>query len=91
MSMQTEKFVLLPSVAPQRHWLAFLMICLGIASVWLFVLPRLAHLPAVQQRQATFDASGIDPAAMFYTELELLDSSNNRLRQWQREHPEALW
>jgi hypothetical protein len=91
MNNQTEKLILPPSVPPQRHWLALLMISLGIVVVWLIILPRMAHLPAVQQRRASFESRGIDPAAMFYTELELLDSPNNRLQQWQREHPDAFW
>jgi len=76
---------------PRPHWVALLVICLGITAVWLVYLPRLARHPVVQQRQEIFDTRGIDPAAMFYTELELLDSPNNRLGQWQREHPDALW
>lgn len=71
--------------------MALLVIGMGIAIVWLILLPRLAQHPVIQQRQATFNVRGIDPAAMFYTELELLDSPNNRLQQWLHEHPEALW
>lgn len=74
-----------------RQWGLLLTIGLGIAGVWLGWLPTLARHPAIQQRQATFEARGIDPAAMFCTELELLDSPHNRLRQWQRESPDALW
>jgi hypothetical protein len=68
-----------------------LTIGLGIARVWLGWLPKMARHPAIQQRQAAFEARGIDPAAMFYTELELLDSPHNRFRQWQCESPDALW
>jgi hypothetical protein len=76
---------------PMRQWGLLLTIGLAIAGVWLRLLPKLAQHPAVQQRQAVFDARGIDPAAMFYTELELLDSPHNHLQQWQRENPDALW
>jgi len=76
---------------PMRQWGLLLTIGLAIAGVWLGLLPKLARHPTVQQRQAVFAARGIDPAAMFYTELELLDSPHNRLRQWQRQNPDALW
>jgi hypothetical protein len=91
MNMQTENLQLPTSGPKRRHWVVLSMISLGIVVVWLIILPRMAHLPAVQQRRALFESRGIDPAAMFYTELELLDSPNNRLQQWQREHPDALW
>ena len=76
---------------PRQRWGMLLAMLLGIGGVWLVALPRLARHPVIQKRQTTFDALGIDPAAMFYTELELLDSPHNRLQQWQREHPKALW
>ena len=76
---------------PRRQWGLLLAIGLVIAEIWLGVLPKLAQHPAIRQRQALFRAKGIDPAAMFYTELELLDSPHNRLRQWQHQHPDALW
>jgi len=76
---------------PRRQWGLLLAIGLVIAGVWLGVLPKLAQRPAIRQRQAIFQAKGIDPAAMFYTELELLDSPHNRLQQWQHQHPGALW
>ncbi len=76
---------------PRQRWGILLAMLLGIGGVWLVALPRLARHPGIQKRQATFEALGIDPAAMFYTELELLDSPHNRLQQWQHEHPDALW
>lgn len=43
-----------------------------IVSVWGFVLPALSRTATIRQRQEWLDANGIDPAAMFYTELPRL-------------------
>jgi len=44
----------------------------GIAVVWCIVLPWIAERPATQQQLQFLDARGIDPSAMFYTELECM-------------------
>lgn len=44
----------------------------GIAVVWCVVLPRIAGRPATQQRLQFLDERGIDPSAMFYTELDCM-------------------
>ena len=44
-----------------------------IAVVWLLILPRAAELPSVNKRLRFLDEKEIDPSAMFYTELEVMD------------------
>ncbi len=44
------------------------IICL-ITIVWMFLLPRLAELDGPRRYRERLDAQGIDPAAMYYTEL----------------------
>lgn len=53
-----------------RRWLR-LGIALGLVTLtWLVVLPRLADAPPVKRHIETMQAAGIDPSAMFYTELD---------------------
>lgn len=40
-----------------------------LAGIWLIVLPWLTDLPHTRQYLERLEASGIDPAAMYYTEL----------------------
>ncbi len=48
---------------------------LAMAVVWFVWLPRLSQHPDVQQRLDWLDERGIDPSAMYYTELDLKWSS----------------
>ena len=50
-----------------------LAVCVcGLAFVWLVVLPAIGRLPAVRETNQWLDAQGIDPSAMYYTELEVM-------------------
>ena len=42
-----------------------------IAVVWLVLLPALGRTPELSQRIEREEAQGIDPSAMFWSELEL--------------------
>jgi hypothetical protein len=57
----------------------------AITVIWLVVLPWLARQPSVDARIRRLDAQGIDPSAMYYTELEsmrpILDDLNRRHRR----------
>lgn len=54
----------------RSQWLR-LGIAVGVmALIWLVVLPRLGETPPIKRHIETMKAAGIDPSAMFYTELE---------------------
>ena len=53
--------------------LQFGLATLAIAVVWLVVLPWTARQPAVRKHLQWLDSQGIDPSAMYYTELEVMD------------------
>ncbi len=57
-----------------RGWIALAITGLGIAGIWGVVLPALAQTDVVREREAFLEANRINPAAMFYTELECLDA-----------------
>jgi len=61
----------------QRVLLAVATLCVGL--VWCVILPRLATVSAVEERLKFLDDRGIDPSAMYYTELDAMDSILDRL------------
>ncbi|MBI1247654.1 hypothetical protein GC197_07365 [bacterium] len=54
-------------------WLRLALVVLVVAGIWGLLLPRLAQTKWVREREALLKEHRIDPAAMFYTELEFLD------------------
>ncbi|QDT09742.1 hypothetical protein [Planctomycetes bacterium K23_9] len=61
------------------RWLA-LTGSLGIVvSIWCSVLPRIAATPRMRRQLVFLDERGIDPSAMFYTELDVMESILDRL------------
>ena len=52
-----------------------------IAFVWLVVLPRLSQWQPVHSMIQRNEAAGIDPSAMFYSDLEHLRYRDGMLRR----------
>lgn len=52
-----------------------------IAIVWCVVLPQMADLPAVREYMNWLDERGIDPTAMYYTELPAMEPILDRLER----------
>ncbi|NJN44232.1 MAG: hypothetical protein HC806_05590 [Anaerolineae bacterium] len=55
-----------------------LSVC-AISLIWLFVLPWIARRPAVETHLRDLDSQGIDPSAMYYTDLKMMDRLLRRL------------
>jgi HAMP domain-containing protein len=45
---------------------------IGVALIWCGLLPRLLEIGPVARHVALMEARGVDPSAMYYTELERL-------------------
>lgn len=56
-----------------RGWATLCAVVFSIGLIWLVVLPWTARRPIVRQRLDFLDKRGIDPSAMFYTELDAMD------------------
>ena len=67
----------------RSSYVALATCCLLVLFVWTFALPKVSQCPSYQARQQLFDERGIDPSAMFYTELECLDRALDDTRRWQ--------
>lgn len=76
---------------PARAWLAFAAAWGLIAAVWLGLLPRIAASPAISSRLDELDAQGIDPSAMYYSELPVMDDVLTDVDAFHRRHPDAVW
>jgi hypothetical protein len=44
-----------------------------LSIIWLVVLPAYARQPDMRQHLKWLDDQGIDPSAMYYTELDVMD------------------
>ncbi len=53
----------------------------SIAAVWLLLLPSIAERPAMRVHLDRLEADGIDPSAMFYTELPMMKPILERLER----------
>jgi hypothetical protein len=56
-----------------RRYASFGGCILAMIVLWGWVLPMLGETDAVQQRNRWLEAKGIDPAAMYYTDLPLME------------------
>ena len=65
--------------------------CLVLSVIWLGLLPRLMDLPPLRREIETLEEQGIDPSAMFYTELDTMDEVRRRLTETHDEHSDAFW
>ncbi|MGC1272298.1 MAG: hypothetical protein WBC44_01220 [Planctomycetaceae bacterium] len=74
-----------------RQLLRFLVAVAGVAVVWLIVLPRLGEVPAVREQIEANEALGINPGAMYYTELEAMPRIIDEVDRTRESASEAFW
>lgn len=91
-TLQSEFPVTQPNSSnqPSQAYHPVLRLCivsLLFAAVWLTVLPWMAERPSTRRYLERLDARGIDPAAMYYTELPpeiFLDALDRQPPHWQK-------
>jgi len=64
---------------------------LAIGVVWLGVLPWIGLQPAVDNHIKFQQHLGIDPSAMFYTELEIIPAIAHHGERLNESHEAELW
>jgi len=67
------------------------VISLLIVTVWLGVLPGITQRWQINDKQQQLSARGIDPSALFYSELECMDRIHSQLEQMHQADPHAFW
>lgn len=76
---------------PFRRWLKLLLATAAVAAVWLIVLPWIGTWPVVREKIQFEQSRGIDPSAMFYTELEAMPSIIEEIDRLHLEDGNAFW
>jgi len=59
--------------------------------VWLAVLPMIARQPKVAERIRRLDELGIDPTAIFYSELDAMPAAEARMQRARTGPNDPLW
>lgn len=75
----------------RRQWLLLALTVLGIAVIWTVVLPRLSSHPVVKARIDHLQRYGVEPAALFYTDLERMPEWEADVAAAKAREPAAFW
>ncbi|MBA2115323.1 hypothetical protein [Bremerella alba] len=63
-----------------KKWLYLGLAIASVAVVWLVILPAYARQSEMSKHLQWLDQQGIDPSAMYYTELEVMEEILQRQR-----------
>jgi hypothetical protein len=74
-----------------RHWLVFGLTIAAVAIVWTVVLPWFGERQLMRGRIDFLQGQGIDPSALYYTDLEAMGRLESNLAALRHAHPEAFW
>lgn len=80
-----------PRISNPVRWLRFAAFWTVIAFCWLVILPWLARQPARAARIDALQRAGIDPSAMYYSELEMMPDTLRRLEQLHARDSNLFW
>lgn len=78
----------------RRNVKGWLSLCLGgslLLIVWTVVLPWIGSRPSVHSQIEFLDRRGIDPAALYYTDLEAMERIESDMAAICQAHPAAFW
>lgn len=73
------------------RWLSLVLALLGITVIWTAVLPRLESHPVVRSRIDHLERHRINPAALFYTDLEPMSAWEADVAAARARAPDAFW
>ena len=62
-----------------------------ILVVWCVLLPAVIQQPDVASHIIDLEVKGIDPSAMFYTDLEIAEEISYRVERGSKKDPDLLW
>ena len=63
----------------------------SLSLIWLVILPWMGQRPMFQDHIRLMERDGIDPSAMFYSELRELDEVEATFRRLAEEEPDLFW
>lgn len=59
---------------PLHGWLGLLVASLTVIAIWMLLLPRIGSQPSLRSSIDRREALGINAEAMFYTDLEAMET-----------------
>jgi hypothetical protein len=69
-------------------------LCVGasmICVVWLLILPRVGAHPSVRKQINSLNRRGVDPSAVFYTDLDAMVHVESDITELRETRPQAFW
>lgn len=74
-----------------KGWSSLCLAVSAILIVWTFVLPWIGSRQPVRSQIENLDRHGVDPAALYYTDLEAMERIEADIAAIYQEHREAFW
>ena len=75
----------------RSKWIRFGVALTIIAFTWSVILPAIASQPTVSEHIANQKRLGIDPSALFYTELEVTPGIVSHMERMNESHFDSFW
>ncbi|RMG40455.1 MAG: hypothetical protein D6725_03355 [Planctomycetota bacterium] len=67
-----------------KRWLSLMAAGAAVAVVWGWLLPVVMQRPQVRRRWENLQRQGIDPSALYYTDLEMMEGLLRELERRRR-------
>ena len=74
-----------------RKWSSLCVGILSIVTIWILVLPWIGSRPSVRMQIEYLDRDGVDPTALYYTDLEAMERVESDIAAISQSHPDAFW
>lgn len=79
------------SCGKAKGWSSLGLAVSTVLVVWMLVLPWIGSRPSIRSRIDDLNRQGIDPAALYYTDLEAMHRLESDVAAIRRAHPAAFW
>lgn len=80
-----------PPAAAWQRWSSFGLAVSLFALAWTTLLPWIGSLDSVRNRIDSLAEQGVDPSALYYTDLPAMERIVSRVSAARRANPEAFW
>lgn len=74
-----------------QRWARLAAWSIAVAVIWLIVLPGISRTPAVDRWIEFVEQQRVDPSAMFYTEVEGMPDTQQRIDRLRTQHAGSFW
>lgn len=74
-----------------QRWIRLIATVVAIGAIWLVLLPFIGGQQRVAAHIANQQRLGIDPSAMFYTELDVAPVLTDHVDQLRETYPDRFW